>query len=534
MPEPQNARDSAHEVTLVLVTWLILALLALLLAKQNLSVPGLYYDEALFGGLAKDFVTGHARLHLPGYAVVDFLGRPFPVHASIYNGALKSWILIPAIALFGSSVAVLRLTSLLIALVALLLFMLGVRRWLGPRAALVAGLVLIVDPAYFFMSVLDWGVAPTSLLCKCAALYLGLIWWQNQKGGYLFFAAFFLGLGIFNKIDLVAFLAGSGIAAVCFYAPQLWAALRSRWQTAAICAAGFLLGVAPTISGVFRIVKGTLAGQASSGPGESAEKLQTLLSMYDGSYFYRLMESGGLFANMYAQPATIHSLFGLFIVSGIVALIVIALRRRRTNEGRIAGFLVVGFGLTTVLVFFIPGGVRIHHVAQVYPLPQLILAAGSTFIWNSGSIRRLKQFALVISMFILLASQARAILKTEKFVADTGGRGLWSAAFDNFCSENRNRSDLTMVSLDWGFNEQLAFLTDAQLIEPFWRFEQSLPPLPDEPDNIYLVHAPEYSLFGADTLYLDKLQTGADDAEIKPFPNREGRTIFYAIRFRAQ
>jgi hypothetical protein len=40
---------------IVLITvWLLLSVGALAVAKQNLSVPGLYYDEAVFAGLAKD------------------------------------------------------------------------------------------------------------------------------------------------------------------------------------------------------------------------------------------------------------------------------------------------------------------------------------------------------------------------------------------------------------------------------------------------------------------------------------------------
>jgi len=41
----------------------------------------------------------------------------------------------------------------------------------------------------------------------------------------------------------------------------------------------------------------------------------------------------------------------------------------------------------------------------------------------------------------------------------------------NTCRENRDQSHLKIVSLDWGFNEQLAFLTDGpELSEPFWQF----------------------------------------------------------------
>ena len=80
-----------------------------LLAKENLSVPGLYYDEAVFAGMAKDFLTGQIHgHHMPGHETIEIFRRPFPVFIQIYLGALKSWMLIPAFRFFGYSVLVLR------------------------------------------------------------------------------------------------------------------------------------------------------------------------------------------------------------------------------------------------------------------------------------------------------------------------------------------------------------------------------------------------------------------------------------------
>jgi len=85
---------------IVLITvWLLLSVGALAVAKQNLSVPGLYYDEAVFAGLAKDFVVGEKRLHMPGCEQPIFFGRPCPTFVQPYLGALKSWMLIPGFAL---------------------------------------------------------------------------------------------------------------------------------------------------------------------------------------------------------------------------------------------------------------------------------------------------------------------------------------------------------------------------------------------------------------------------------------------------
>ena len=90
-----------RELGLLLVVWLVLVAVVILFAKQNLCVPGLYYDEAVFAGLAKDFVTGHVHgQHMPDHETITVVGRPFPLFIQTYLGALKSWMLIPAFRIF--------------------------------------------------------------------------------------------------------------------------------------------------------------------------------------------------------------------------------------------------------------------------------------------------------------------------------------------------------------------------------------------------------------------------------------------------
>jgi hypothetical protein len=136
---------------------------------------------------------------------------------------------------------------------------------------------------------------------------------------------------------------------------------------------------------------------------------------------------------------------------------------------------------------------------------------------------------------MLVASQLRVIYKTEQLIHQSGGRGWWSESLDRFCRENRDRSDLTIFSLDWGFNEQLMFLTEApRLAEPFWRFHETLPPLPPNPNYIYLAHSPEYSVLKYDVAYLNQLQQSGGNAEITPHFDRQNKVAFYTIRFRPQ
>ena len=124
-----------REVGVLILGWLVIAILVVALSKQNLSTPGLYYDEAVSGGLAKDFITGNPRPHMSNIKLCNVSGRPFPLFVQSYYGALKSWLLIPPVAVWGATLAVLRLTSLACALFTLLFFVLAVRLWLGLPAA---------------------------------------------------------------------------------------------------------------------------------------------------------------------------------------------------------------------------------------------------------------------------------------------------------------------------------------------------------------------------------------------------------------
>src|SRR5205085_8821021 len=167
-------------------------------------------------------------------------------------------------------------------------------------------------------------------------------------------------------------------------------------------------------------------------------------------------------------------------------------------------FLILATVLITLGVFLLPDAVRIHHAVLVYPLPHLILAAVIALIWNSG---RLHQIIALVAMAVVCLTGLRSIAATQSLIRETGGRGRWGESFDKFCRDNRNRSDLTIVSLDWGFNEQLMFLTDGpQLSEPFWEFNQTLPPLPANPDYIYLAHPAEYRVLKYDVAYLYQLK----------------------------
>jgi Dolichyl-phosphate-mannose-protein mannosyltransferase len=538
-----EAFSRRRDLILLLAVWAVLVTAIVLLAKQNLSVPGLYYDEAVFAGLAKDFITGHVHgQHMPNNEVAVFLGRPFPVFVQPYLGALKSWMLMPPFTLFGINVAVLRLTNLCLASIGLLLFMLATWRWLGIRAALIAGPVLATDPAYFFLGVLDWGATGPSFICRCASFYLIVRWCRQKRAAQLLFSTFFAGLGFFNKIDFAVLLIGSVIAGTLCYGRLLRRALRGQLPVAAFACLGFLLAASPILFKMPGLLSYGLSGKASSGPAEFADKLDTMISTYDGSYFYRLMDAGGAFEKMFQEATQIRSLAGvIFLIASSAWLLAMAASRRK-SRARVARFLLLAAALITIGVFVLPGAVRIHHAVLVFPLPQLVIAVAIASVWKTGSTSKRPTVAVrtlaLLAIALLVASQLWVISKTQTLIRETGGRGRWSDSLDAFCRENRHRTDLTIVSLDWGFNEQLAFLTNGpKLYEPVWALGHRIPagtPLVKNPSSLYLVHPHEYAVAPESAPYSYFAENGDDDAEIQPYFDRQGQVAFYTIRFRPQ
>ncbi len=398
---------------------------------------------------------------------------------------------------------------------------------------------LATDPAYFFLGVLDWGAAVPSFVCRCACFYLIVLWWRQQRAGQLFFAAFFAGLGFFNKIDFALLLIGSGIAGTVCYGRVLWRTSGAAASMVGLACFGFLLGAGPMLFKMPGLLTYGASGKASTGPAEFGEKLDTMISMYDGSYFYRLMNVGGVFAKMFQAPTSALSIAGMTAVIASIIWLLATIESANQKEVQTARFLLWATALTTICVFLLPGAVLIHHAVLVFPLPQLIIAMAASSLWDLEStskwIRRAVRALAPAAIAVLLANQLWAISKTQSLIRETGGRGLWSDSLDAFCRENRHRTDLVMVSLDWGFNEQLAFLTNGpRLFEPVWALGRSIPagtPLVKDPGSLYLVHPSEYAVAPESVRYSYAAEHSDDDKEIQPYFDRQGRVAFYAIRF---
>jgi len=180
--QPAASAAPSRELSILIGVWLALAVALLWLGGLTAGSLGFNYDEGIFAGMAKDFTTGEVHgHHMPGQGTASLWDRPFPIWIQPYLGAVKSWQLIPLFTFFEPGVTLVRMSNLAWTLAGLLFFMLWVRKIFGLAEAVAGGLLLALDPSFFFLGLLDWGSFVPSFLCRCAGLFCGLLAWRSQK-----------------------------------------------------------------------------------------------------------------------------------------------------------------------------------------------------------------------------------------------------------------------------------------------------------------------------------------------------------------
>ena len=285
-----------------------------------------------------------------------------------YMGALKSQLLIPVFAAFGASTVTLRAATLACGLLGLTLAMVFARRLLGTPAALVAGALLAVDPAFLFVSRHDWGSFALGLVCRSAGLALALAGLERRRPAQLAAAGLALGLGVYNKLDAGVVVAAAMLAGALAAPRAARELLRHRPREIAAFAAGLALGAAPLAVGGLRTAKGVARslGDPRGLAHDLPEKLAMWSALLDGSYFQRLMLAGGRFEDLSAVSGAVAGCFAPALFASVLFLCARLARARawqRPERARLFALAALALGSAALLAT--PRAARVHHALNV-------------------------------------------------------------------------------------------------------------------------------------------------------------------------
>ena len=530
MPGSRNA--------IALAAWVLLGAIVVLALAPPDGEPGLNYDEAFLGQQARDFLEPDRETsHPPSERSTRIAGRRFPLRNAAYLGALKPQLLIPAFALFGSDLHTLRLATLGTALLALLFALLWARRLLGTGAALLGAAFVAFDPSFVFFGKCEWGPFTTLLLCRCVGLYALTAGWQDRRGWLVAAGALAMGLGVYARADFVLIGVAAFVGLVAVRGRPLWREIRERPGTVATAGVALVVGSLPMLLSTLDLlaVESGIADRGGLG-----YRMQVMWSSLDGSYYYRVIELGGLFERLFEGGAPA-GVFGWALVAAVPIAGLLALRGARDDDApalTALGFLAVTTAVLTAAMLALPGAVRAHHMLNGMPFGHFLLAGVLVQLARVPGPLASRRLAAAAVALAVVGANLWVVAETRALIRETGGRGRYSDALDRFAADFAADPENVAVSLDWGFHETLQFLGSGNaLYEPIWAIPQLLARGQawghrGDARHHYLVFAPRYDLFQLGPLFMPVARTqGADRVQIQEHRDREGELVFYSVRF---
>ncbi len=549
--------------------WLAGALLLYLgLAAYQLGLPGLHYDEAKEAGVnAMELLTG-APVTAFRDASLSLFGVTLPLMVQDYIGALNVYLALPFLALTGIGVPNLRALPVLTGLAALLLLERTVSEWvaLGRRppsqdrapislAGLLAVTLLAASPSFVFWSRQGIFVTnltqPLTLLC----LWQGLAWLRRDRPRALLLSAAGAGLALYAKL-LALWVVGPFALLVATWI--LWRILRPARvvdpQALVLPSLSppllgkalllFLLALSPFL--LFNLMTGGTVARVGGNLGQSyygvnnaaflanlGTRLGQLAQVLRGDQFWYL---GGVRSNPLAP----------FLGGLVLALGLVQGRRSGRRAHLLLPLALLALGVLastfTVTDLFVTHYALVHVVLA--GVLGLFLAAllpegglGSVIEAIQGREKRVLVAALGMILWLLL--DVTASLGYHRELGRSGGLADHSDASYGLAYHLRYNGMGAPIALDWGMDAPVRFLSQGAvtpieifgyetLAQPDPAFAQRLGLFLVNPDNVYLLHAPGFTVFqGRRQAFLDQAHlSGGTPVLEKTFSQRDGTPLF--------
>lgn len=423
-------------------------------------------------GLQEDEVQFVAAILPPlvGRQFVEIGGRVVPLMIATYAGGLKALVYMGIFSVWPPDAWSLRIPMLLTGTLTVFLFFVFFRMVMGDLAALIATTLLVADPVFLILTVLDSGIVTVQHFLLAAALPLFVRFHRTGRRAVLALACFLCGLALWDKATFVWVLAGLGSGLLAVF-PR---AIRPHLTAGRILVAFVfvLLGALPLI-----YYTATTPRDAASGMGgfetPTLQKLRILIKTLDGSSLFgfvtrdpviaeqRPAETGLERAAAWLSNAAGHPWhdglpWAALASAGLIPFLGPGPVRR------LMLFCVVAFAAGwLVMLPFAMGGGGSHHVILLWPLPQMLVAAGVCALLSPISrARPAILFALVVPLAL------SCVLATNEYYAQLvlfGTPDYWSDAIYPLHRLLARAPATGIYTLDWGIEGPLRCLGRGRL-----------------------------------------------------------------------
>lgn len=383
-------------------------LVFLAIALYQLTLPGLYADEAFDVIPAMQIVLGHS-VELQRNVGLHLFGMSLPLMSSSdYQGVTSTYLVLPFFALFGINVVSLRLMTVSVGVLGIILTFFLARRWFGSNVARLSVLMLATSPAWVFWSRMGVYVVSQVMPIAAGSLIAFTAWVRRRpfatRNGPLYLGMFLLGLGLTTKILFIWFIAAMPLLALILFGRSLWES-RSDWlrerrrrlRVAFMSALSFCAGASPFIlynilsGGTFDLIRSTLSAPGTSNGIDNSALLRNLWTRVDN---FRELLDGGYFW-FQAAPGTSHAnplTPSLFVISAVGLLVMILLSRAHTTpfRFRLAGIRTVAailLAFSVLLCLFLTTGILPGQMASILVLLAIAFALVGVVIYVASVLQ---------------------------------------------------------------------------------------------------------------------------------------------------
>jgi 4-amino-4-deoxy-L-arabinose transferase-like glycosyltransferase len=418
---------------------LSLIIIAICLASWRIYLPGLYYDEMIFGNAAVGGKTDN-------FIRSRILG--IPVLIMSYVGALKAWIYYPLFSIFPVNCWTVRLPSILIGVAGGLALVIALWRGFGRSTALAGSVMILLDPTMLMHSRLDWGPNAFMFFFR-GLLLLSLVNWirtKDPKWAWLALAA--IGLGIFDKLNFL-WIAGAAICSLILIYHRACRDFARNHPRHTIALAG-LTAIGLSIA-IFRGIR-------------LAEHIETNWTdrISYACYLLRLSLSGGGALDFIAGNGfrTEKWFWPGYLAAAIFIVSSWRFISRKTPEKQLYNWIITFILFLTAAFILTKSATGTHHSSVLSGIWQMSLAPLLGAAWDNKDLRhrQIRQILFPLTLILIFAGNIIvSLICIDAFAKPTNSN--WDPANAEAAIFAKRHPEADFICADWGIAPQVIALT---------------------------------------------------------------------------
>ncbi len=360
-----------------------------------LELPGLGDEEAFLIHPAVSILVKNFR---PGYLGLKFFRHYFFIMTNAWVGPIPALLFVPSLYIFGISIYVIRITRIAYGFITILLLYFFAKDFFDKKTANIASFLLTTFPFYIFMyrhGFLDDGILPTFLLAALICFYK---FYKNPENKFLYWGAFFSGLGLCSKISFLWFI---GAIILCF----LFFKIKIKLNKKNILVSFFLFNLAILPMTLFNIQNTNFINTTEHST--IGAIINNLINTRGGhnnllvhkNILTRFIQLEGIFRNWcYGQRIFTNPFYFYILILAVVFYLARFIFVRKIKNQIKTMFIVILFLLLFFFSCFTINYFKIEHATIYLPLCILIIAKFLNDIFK----KRFKIIKYVIILFITL------------------------------------------------------------------------------------------------------------------------------------